>query len=59
MTSARKINGKVIGRRSGIDARVARRERGVPRMTIDRFRYSLAPIVSDWVVCLVMELAEA
>ena len=56
MTSARKINGKVIGRRRGIDASVAKRERGVPRMTIDRFRYSLARIASDWLVCLFMEL---
>ena len=56
MTSARNINGKVIGRRRGIDTSVAKRERGVPSMTIDRFRYSLARIVSDWLVCLVMEL---
>ena len=45
MTSARKSNGSVIGRRSGIDASAVMRERGVPSMMIDRFKYSLARIV--------------
>jgi hypothetical protein len=45
MTSARKSRGKVIGRRRGIDANVAKSERGVPRMIIERFKYSLPRIL--------------
>jgi hypothetical protein len=55
MTSARKSNGKVIGRRRrGIDARAVRIERGVPSTTIERLRYSLARIFEDRLVFLVM-----
>jgi hypothetical protein len=47
MTRARKIRGRVIGRRRGVAASVATSERGVPTTTIDRFMYSLKRIAAD------------